>query len=102
MDSKTIRIFIFSGGSTKGYGINRFMQKFIAQWGIPQSELWKYVDVFGGVSIGAILACQLARGSTPDESESFFLEKAKRIFTIRTATEVATGSHNANTDSNPP
>jgi len=102
MDSNTLRIFSFAGGSTKGYGENRFMQKFIHQWGIPQADLWKYVDAFAGVSTGAILASSYSVGKTMNEVEPFYLEKAKRIFTIRTAAEVASGSHNANTDSNRP
>ena len=102
MDSNTIRIFSFSGGGTKGYGSNRFMQKFLHQWGIPQADLWKYVDVMCGTSIGGILACAYSFGKTPDQMESFFLQKAKRIFTIRTAAELATASHNADTDSNRP
>jgi predicted acylesterase/phospholipase RssA len=102
MDRDTIRIFSFAGGSTKGYGENRFMQRFIHQWGIPQADLWKYVDVFAGVSTGAILSSSYAAAKTMDEVEPFYLEKAKRIFTIRTASEIASGSHNANTDSNRP
>lgn len=102
MDKDTIRVFSFSGGSTKGYGENRFMQKFIHQWGIPQADFYKYVDAFAGVSTGAILSSSYAAAKTMDEVEPFYLEKAKRIFTIRTAAELATGSHNANTDSNRP
>jgi len=34
--------------------------------------------------------------------ESFFLNDAKRVFTIRTAADVASGSHNASEDSNRP
>lgn len=102
MDRDTIRVFSFAGGSTKGYGENRFMQKLIQQWGIAQEDFWQYVDAFAGVSIGAILASGYAFGKTPDEMNPFFTEKAKRIFTIRTAAEVATGSHDANTNSNRP
>lgn len=102
MDRNTIRIFSFCGGGSKGYGSNRFMQKFLHQWGIPQADFWKYVDVCCGTSIGGILACGYAYGKTPDEMESFFLQKSKRIFTIRTATDVASGSHNASEDSNRP
>ena len=99
-DLNTIRIFSFPGGGAKGYGSNRFMQKFLHQWGIPQADFWKYVDVMCGTSIGGILACGYSFGKTPDEMESFFLQKAKRIFTIRTATDVASGSHNSSEDSN--
>jgi hypothetical protein len=102
LDKDTIRIFSFPGGGTKGYGSNRFMQKFIQQWGISQADFWKYVDVMCGASIGGILACGYSYGKTPDQLESFFLEKAKRIFTIRTAAEKLSASHNASTDSNRP
>lgn len=102
MDKNTIRIFSFCGGGTKGYGSNRFMQKFLHQWGIPQADFWKYADVMCGTSIGAILASSYAYGKTPDEMESFFTTYAKRIFTIRTAADVASGSHNASVDSNRP
>lgn len=102
MDTNTIRIFSFCGGGTKGYGSNRFMQKFIQQWGIPQADFWKYADVMCGTSIGAILASGYSFGKTQDYMEGFFLNQAKRIFTIRTAADVASGSHNASSDSNRP
>jgi predicted acylesterase/phospholipase RssA len=102
MDTNTLRIFSFCGGGSKGYGSNRFMQKFLQEWGIPQTDFYKYVDVMCGTSIGAILACGYSFEKTPDEMESIFTTHAKRIFTIRTANEVANGSHNANTDSNRP
>jgi predicted acylesterase/phospholipase RssA len=102
LDINTLRIFSFCGGGTKGYGSNRFMQKFLHQWGIPQADFWKYADVMCGTSIGSILASSYAYGKTPDEMESFFTTYAKRIFTIRTAADVASGSHNASVDSNRP
>lgn len=102
MDINTLRIFSFCGGGTKGYGSNRFMQKFIQQWGIPQADFWKYADVMCGTSIGAILASGYSFGKTPDYMEGFFLNQAKRVFTIRTAADVASGSHNASSDSNRP
>lgn len=102
MDANTLRVFSFAGGSTKGYGENRFLQKFIAQWGIPQSEFVNYVDVFGGVSIGALLSCGYAFNKTPSDMESIFLNDAKRIFTIRTAAEFTSNSHNASENSNRP
>lgn len=100
MDKDTLRVFSFSGGSTKGYGGNYFMKKFIHQWGIPQADLWKYIDAIAGVSTGALLAASYADGRTPDEVEPFYLEKSKRIFTIRTGLDA--GSHNASSDSNRP
>lgn len=102
MDANTLRIFSFCGGGTKGYGSNRFAQKFLQQWGIPQADFWKYADVMCGTSIGAILASGYSFGKTPDYMESFFLNDAKRVFTIRTAADVASGSHNASEDSNRP
>jgi len=102
MDTNTLRIFSFCGGGTKGYGSNRFMQKFLQEWGIPQADFWKYADVMCGTSIGAILASGYSFGKTPDYMESFFLNDAKRVFTIRTAADVASGSHNASEDSNRP
>lgn len=102
MDTNTLRIFSFCGGGTKGYGSNRFMQKFLHQWGIPQTDFWKYVDVMCGTSIGSILASGYSFEKTPDDMESFFTTYAKRIFTIRTAADVASGSHNASEDSNRP
>ena len=81
MDRNTLRILNLCGGGTKGYGSNRFMQKFLHQWGINQSDLWKYIDVMSGTSIGGILACSYAYGLTPDEMESFFLNDAQQIFT---------------------
>jgi predicted acylesterase/phospholipase RssA len=102
MDTNTLRIFSFCGGGTKGYGSNRFMQKFLHEWGIPQADFWKYVDVMCGTSIGAILASGYSFEKTPDQMASFFTTYAKRIFTIRTAADVASGSHNASEDSNRP
>jgi predicted acylesterase/phospholipase RssA len=102
MDSNTLRIFSFPGGGTKGYGSNRFMQKFLHQWGVPQADFYKYVDVMCGTSIGGILACGYSFGKTPDQMEDFFLQKSKRIFTIRTTAEALNDSHNASLDSNRP
>ena len=102
MDTNTLRIFSFPGGGAKGYGSNRFMQKFLHQWGIPQTDFWKYVDVMCGTSIGAILTCGYSFEKTPDQMEGFFTNYAKRLFTIRTAADVASGSHNASEDSNRP
>lgn len=102
MDINTLRIFSFCGGGSKGYGSNRFMQKFIQEWGIPQADFWKYADVMCGTSIGAILASGYSFGKTQNEMEEVFTTYAKRIFTIRTAADVASGSHNASQDSNRP
>jgi predicted acylesterase/phospholipase RssA len=100
--NSTIFVLVLTGGGTRGYLGLKFLQRFLAQWGIPQVDLWKYATVIGGASIGGILDLAYAYGLTPDQLESFFLEKACRLFTIRTAAEIASGSHNANTDSNRP
>ena len=102
MDRNTIRILSLDGGGVRGYLSLKWLQKFMQSWGIKSDELWKYFDVIAGTSIGGIQALGYAYGKSPDELEQFFLEKAKRIFTIRTAAEVAMGSHNAGTDSNRP
>jgi len=120
-DPYTIRIFSFCGGGSKGYGSNRFMQMFLQQWGVPQTDFWKYADVICGTSIGSILGCAYAYGLTPDQMKEFFRDttdssgnlisegKAKRIFTIRTFTEymlsqapVGNLGHNASENSNRP
>ncbi len=102
MHRDTCFVLVLPGGGTRGYLGLKFLQRFLAQWGIPQADLWKYTSVITGASIGGILGLSYGYGLTPDELESFFLEKACRLFTIRTAAEVATGSHNAGTDSNRP
>lgn len=102
MDTDTLRVFSFSGGGTKGYGENYFIRKFLQQWGVPQDNFRDYVDVMAGVSTGAILATSYAYGYAPIDVEPFYLEKAKRVFTIRNAADVASGSHNASEDSNRP
>jgi predicted acylesterase/phospholipase RssA len=102
MDIDTLRVFSFSGGGSKGYGENYFIRKFLQQWGVPQDDFRFYADVMAGVSTGAILAASYAYGYAPLDVEPFYLEKAKRVFTIRSAGDVASGSHNASQDSNRP
>ena len=97
-DSNTLRILSLDGGGVRGYLSLKFLQRFIQQWGVDGSELWKYFDVIAGTSIGGIQALGYAHGLSPELLEPFFLEKSKRIFTIRT---VPTGC-DANTDSNRP
>jgi len=84
MDANTIRVLSLDGGGVRGYLSLKFLQKFIQQWGINPTELWKYFDVIAGSSIGGIQALSYAFGYSPDTVENFFIEKAKRIFTIRT------------------
>lgn len=98
MNNNTIRVLSLDGGGVRGYLSLKFLQRFIQQWGINPNELWKYFDVIAGTSIGGIQALGYAYGKSPDELESFFLEKSKRIFTIRS---VPIGC-DANSDSNRP
>ena len=98
MDSRTIRILSLDGGGVRGYLSLKFLQRFIAQWGINPSELWKYFDVIAGTSIGGIQALGYAYGLSTELLEPFFLEKSKRIFTIRSAPVGC----DANSDSNRP
>jgi len=99
MHSNTVRILSLDGGGVRGYLSLKFLQRFIRQWGVNPNELWKYFDVIAGTSIGGIQALGYAFGKSPYELESFFLEKAKRIFTVRSILDVASQSNNASTDS---
>lgn len=102
MDSNTVRVLSLDGGGVRGYLSLKWLQRFIRQWGVAGSDLWKYFDVIAGTSIGGITALGYAYGKSPDELEPFFVDEAKRLFTIRTAAELALGQCNANTDSNRP
>ena len=102
MNPNTAIVFSFSGGSSKGFGQNLFIKKFLQQWGVSQDDFLRHVSCFGGVSIGALLAAGYSSGKTPDELEKIFKEKSKRLFTTRSALDVALNSHNASEDSNRP
>jgi len=82
-DPNTVRILSLDGGGVRGYLSLKWLQRFIQQWGISSSELWKHFDVISGTSIGGIQALGYAHGRSPEFLEPFFLEKAKRIFTTR-------------------
>ena len=88
MDTNTIRVLSLDGGGVRGYLSLKFLQRFVAQWGINPNELWKYFDVICGTSIGGIQALAYAYGKSTQDLEPFFREKAKKVFTIRTATDV--------------
>lgn len=100
MDRNTVRVLCLDGGGVRGYLSLKYLQKFIQKWGINGNELWKYFDVIGGTSIGGIQALGYAYGKSPDDLETFFVDKSKRIFTIRTVTELL--GCDANTDGNRP
>lgn len=101
-DASTIRIMSFSGGGTKGYAENLFLQLLIQQSNLNFSEFIDSIDVLGGVSTGAILACGYAKGLTTTEVANFYTTYAPWIFTIRSAADVTIGSHNASSPSNRP
>ena len=102
MNPNTTFVLVLPGGGTRGYLGLKFLQRFLAQWGVTQGDLHKYANVIAGTSVGGILAMSYAYGLTPDQLESFFLVQSPRIFTIRTAAELATASHNASLSSNRP
>lgn len=102
MDRNTIRILSLDGGGVRGYLSLKWLQRFLQTWGIKSDELWKHFDVIAGTSIGGIQALGLAHGKSVEELEIFFLEQAKRVFTIRTTAETTIHNHNAGTDSNRP
>lgn len=101
MDTNTRRVLVLAGGGMRGYLQVKWLQKFIIQQGITE-PLYKIFDVIAGTSIGAINALSIAYGKELNTLEKFFLEKGKRVFTVRTATEKLTANHNASLDSNKP
>lgn len=101
-DLRTVRILSLDGGGMKGYLSNRFLGKFIQTWGINPNELWKYFDVIAGTSVGGIQALGYAFGLSPDDIATFFTNDGKWIFTIRSATDLLSGSINASSPSNRP
>ncbi len=102
MDIETARIIVLTGGGNRCAVQPRWLTKFCKLMGIPTTDLYKYVTAIGGTSGGAMNACALGAGLDMEAQSQFYAEKAKRIFTIRTAAELATFSHDANTDSNKP
>lgn len=101
-DPNTARIFSFSGGGVRGYFASEYLRLMLDEWHIGESELWRYLTLVGGTSIGAFIACAVALGIPVSKVTKLFEEKAKRIFTVRTALEVAEFSHNASLDANIP
>lgn len=101
MNTNVRRVLVLAGGGMRGYLQVKWLQKFIIQQGITE-PLYKIFDVIAGTSIGAINALSIAYGKELNTLEQFFLEKGKRVFTVRTATEKLTASHNASLDSNRP
>ena len=100
MDCNTVRILSLDGGGIRGYLSLKWLQRFIAQWGINSNELWKYFDVICGTSIGGIQALSYAYGYSPEFLEPFFTEKGKKLFTVRDADEVLVGSCTTVTENN--
>lgn len=101
-DLRTIRILSLDGGGMKGYLANRFLSKFVQNWGINPNELYKYFDIITGTSVGGLQALGYASGLSTDDIASFFTDNGKWIFTIRSATDLLSGSINASSPSNRP
>jgi hypothetical protein len=101
-DPNTVRVLALPGGGERGYMSNHFMKLFVQQWGINPNEIWKYFDIICGTSIGAILSLAYSYGLSPDQNAAFFTEDGPWIFSIRTASDVASGSINASLPSNRP
>ncbi len=99
MDQNTIRVAVFTGGGVRGYCGIRAYEAAVQISGLTPQEFADSTDVFCGTSIGSISACAFRVGKTPEEMKGFLKTYAKRIFTSRTAGEVATASHDASTDS---
>jgi hypothetical protein len=69
MDIDTLRVFSFSGGSTKGYGENYFIKKFLQQWGVSQVDFWN--------KMSDVERVEFLRGFEKLDQE---LEERKRMF----------------------
>ena len=69
------------GGGMKGLFSCYFMKMFCEMAGIPGNEIWKYVKIIGGSSIGAIMGAAYANGKSPDDLIDFFITYGPKIFT---------------------
>lgn len=99
-DQSTIRILSCSGGATKGYGENLFIERLVQNSGWSFADFVASIDVMAGVSTGAILICGYANNMTTAEISDFYISEAPWIFTVRSAIDV--GSNNASYPSNRP
>ena len=99
-DCNVVRVLSLYGGGTRGLLSLKWLQRFVAQWGINPNELWKHFDVICGTSIGGIQALGYAYGYSPDYLEPFFTAKGKKMFTTRSAAEVIMGSCTTTTENN--
>ena len=107
MNPNIIRIISFDGGGTRGIGQLFFLEKLIVELNnnptkITERQLINSFDVIAGTSIGGIITLCLSFGLSIQEIKVMFIEKAKRIFTTRTISEIFTSSVNAKKDSNKP
>jgi hypothetical protein len=81
-DPNTLRVLELDGGGERGYLSEQFLKLLIQGWSISDNEIWKYVDVICGTSIGGILALALAAGKPLSEIETFFTTTGKSIFSL--------------------
>lgn len=81
-DSRTTRVLEIDGGGQRVYMALKFLIRYVAQWGIPETDLWKYFDVICGSSAGAMVALGLALGLTPTQLLSIFTVQGPYIFSL--------------------
>lgn len=81
-DINTLRVLELDGGGARGYLSLKFLQRFVELWGIDEADLYKNFDVICGTSVGGIMACSLAYGTTLSELEPFFTVTAKDVFRL--------------------
>lgn len=98
----TVRILVLPGGGARGYMQTQALSQLLGIAGIAETDIYKNFDIITGTSIGGIAALAYSIGKTPTQLLSLFTNTAKWIFTVRTAGDVATGSHNASSPSNRP
>jgi predicted acylesterase/phospholipase RssA len=97
----TARIVVLPGGGTRGYSPICYLELFANLWGVPFEQWYPFVDVVAGTSVGSFSTAALAKGGiTTTTIKNFFLQKAPKIFTIRSVTEI--GQCDTSTTSNRP
>lgn len=70
----------------RGYLSACFLNRFVAQWGIPGNQLAQNFDVITGTSVGGIQACGYANGMAPTDLQNFFVNDGPWIFSTSTTT----------------
>lgn len=97
-DPNTINILAVIGGGGRGHMPNHFGNLLFERMGLNQNQLYKKFQVMAGASIGGIITAAYGYGYSSADIRPFFVDKGKRLFTIR---DVPVGC-DADTDSNRP